>query len=173
MQQEIEQHPHVQSDWDALVAGARDGDVELSVSLQERLKPGIRVLLARKPLRNDPDTVLAAVLSSVINAVRRGAISNASELARATRAAIVEHVAPRLGMTRAMFATNPTAALDNHLSPRQRDMLRRFYVLAEEPTEICRAMGITMDEFTRAKSLARAAVAVGLMARRQSGSACA
>jgi hypothetical protein len=166
----IEQ-PQTKTDWDALVAGARIGDVEMCFSLQERLKPGIRVLLARKPLRSDEDTAVAAVLSSVVEGVRGGAIANASELARAARAAIADHVAARRPMARETSTASPTTALDAHLSARERDMLRRFYVLAQEPVEICRAMGVTMEDFMRAKSLARAAVAVSLAARRQTGTA--
>jgi hypothetical protein len=166
MQHVAAQQPSDQ-DWDRLIAGVRSGDPEMCFGLQERLKPGIWVLLARKSLKADGTAALQAVLSSVVGAIRRGEIAGAAELARATRLAIAEHVAPRRAAATAAEEANPVLALNTHLSDRERDMLRRFYVLAEAPADICRALGVSMDEFKRAKSLARAAVAVTLAARRQ------
>jgi hypothetical protein len=154
-------------DWDQLLAGTRSGDIELSVLLQERLKPGIRVLLSRRVLCDSEEAVMAQVLASVVDAIRAGEVHNRVDLARATRLSIATHVAPKHSAARENWTANPAAALNNHLSARERDMMRRFYVLAEDPNEICRAMGVTMEEFTRVKSLARAAVAVSLAASRR------
>ncbi|HET8547331.1 MAG TPA: hypothetical protein VFL57_04975 [Bryobacteraceae bacterium] len=173
MQQVVEQVVCVHAGWDELLAAVRAGDIQPGLTLQERLQPSIRVLLARKSLRDSEDKVMAEVLASVIAAVRAGQIQTAAELARATRLAIEERVAPRRSAVRETSSANPSAALETHLSARERDMLRRFYVLAQEPADICRAMGVSMEEFTRAKSLARAAIAVSLAARRKTGTACA
>jgi hypothetical protein len=169
MEPVLGQQAQVGTDWEALLAAARAGGVDPCVRLQECLTPGIRLLLARKPLRIEADVALAQVLASVVDAVRTGRVGCVSELAGVARAAITEHVAPRRPVAQATFAANPTTVLDTHLSARQRDMLRRFYVLGQEPADICRGMGVTMEEFTRAKSLARAAVAVSVISSRQSG----
>ena len=169
MQQVVERPP--QAEWQELLEGVRNGDMEPCVSLQERLKPGLRLLLARKCLRQSEEVVTAAVLSSVVESVRRGEIASAAELARAARIAIAAHVAPRRAPARETLAANPADALSDHLSVREREMMRRFYILAEEPVDICRAMGVTLEEFKRVKSLARAAVAVSLETSRRVRSA--
>jgi DNA-directed RNA polymerase specialized sigma24 family protein len=167
MQQLLETRAAVtENSWDDLLAGARAGDIEMTVAVQEKLKPGIRVLLSRRALNETEDVVMERVLSAVVDAIRAGEIRTRAELARVARLAISNHLAPRCPVARQSWTANPSAALNNHLTPRERDMMRRFYVLAQDPVEICREMGVPLDEFTRVKSLARAAVAVSLAASR-------
>ena len=169
MQQVSEQESRVQVSWGDLLAGVREGDVEMSLALQHRLKAGLRIVLARKALRDREETVMAEVLSAVLDLVRKGDVSSPEDLAKAARAAVTERLEPRRPVLSEKSVSTPSVALNTHLSVRERDMLRRYYVLAQDPAEICRSLGVSMEEFHRAKSLARAAVAVSLASMRNTG----
>lgn len=140
--------------------GSRDAIHELHLHFGR----GIRYLLTRQFGRDRSDILAQEVLADVIAAIGNGEVWQPERLpefvqmvVRRTIASEVHHSAPH-------FEPKPISEEDRiladrvlrSLTPRDREILMRFYCQEQSPDRICHEMGVTATQFRAIKNRAKA-----------------
>lgn len=171
-------------DWVALVKRIQAGDDTAEPELYSALSRALRFSIWRQLGPQDPDDVVHDVFIVAVDAIRTGRLDAPECLLgyvqKVTRNHIAGHIRERIRSRQqsADAAVQPDHAAPIHPGPEQallsqerigitrqalnrlrhrdREILRRFYVLAQTPEQICREMHLTADPFRLTKSRAKA-----------------
>jgi RNA polymerase sigma-70 factor (ECF subfamily) len=169
--------------WIELVAQIQAGDNVGSVGLYRTFSRGLRYFLLRELGSQDCDDLLHEILVIVLVAIRRGDLRDPNCVRafvwtiarRQVAAAVQQRVKSRqkeLGLECGSHvveqSNNPEMATISrereeigrkalqNLSPRNREILARFYLYEQTPEHICREMRLTSTQFRLYKSRAKA-----------------
>jgi len=195
-----------QPNWTAIVEGVRAGDAASMAELYRVLSKGIRLLICRQLGLEDLDDRVHEVFVIIVEAIQRGSLRDPERLMGFVRTVVIRQIGQQIKSrvrTRKQYA-NPEvivcirdargtpeqqlgrqervelmSAVLNEMSPRDREVLSRFYLHEETQQGICREMGLTETQFRLLKSRAKARFAdlgqkklhVGLESRIQSAAA--
>ncbi len=150
-------------DMDGVVKRIRAGEAAAGAELAELFSRGVSLLLTRELDANLVEPKIARVLELVADDIRRDASVTGEGLASAVRARVKRELS-ELRDSRAHF-TAPAEASEaagaagrealSKLSPEQKDLLRRHYILEQPRQQICAEMQIGEHEFRSLKSGAR------------------
>jgi RNA polymerase sigma-70 factor (ECF subfamily) len=169
--------------WIELVARIQAGDDAGSVGLYRTFSRGLRYFLLRELGSQDCDDRLHEILVIVLSAIRKGQLRDPQYLMAfvwtVARRQVVASIRQRthsrqkeLGLEFGSHvveqSNNPeTATISRereeigrkalqNLSPRNREILARFYLHEQTPEQICREMCLTSTQFRLYKSRAKA-----------------
>lgn len=172
------------ADLPGLVARVVAGDRQAEFELVDRFRKGVVVLARRhcRPLDPAADDIAQDVLMAMLERVRAGAIKEPAALPAYLRTAVVHAAAARYRPRREQSLDGPDrigerlpderadpasslaaqqlaaaiATLLGELSvPRDRELLRRFYLLEHDRDQVCAALGIDPGHFHRVIHRAR------------------
>ena len=131
------------TDLTALISASASGDEASLEALRQFLLPGVRTLLAH---RHVALPFAGGVLDLVLREVRDGMIRSQAELLDRTRRVLKE--------VSAGAQPDCPAPVQRSLppqSPRDREMMRLYYVDGESPLAISRRMNVSVDIFQSVK----------------------
>jgi RNA polymerase sigma factor (sigma-70 family) len=176
--------PLPEHDWSAIVNGIRNGDQAAMESLYGIFSRGFRYFLLRNLGPEDLDDKVHDCFVIVAQAIRNGDLREPERLMGYVRTVVKRQVAASIDVavhqrrTRADFEDTLFAVSDwrenpersviarqrteiarqvmESISARDRDILRRFYVLEQSQEQICAAMGLSYNQFRLLKSRAKA-----------------
>ena len=163
-----------------LIARIASGDRRAEAEFVRQFERGVRVLVRRHCRPADPivDDLVQDVLSGVLERLRAGAIHDAAALPAYVQSAVVyatsaeyrrrRPMQPESAIEQLTDPENPGSRLDavqlarllrNLLAemtvPRDREILRRFYLEEEDKDSVCRALAIDPGHFHRVMFRAR------------------
>lgn len=139
----------------------RSGDARAAEELVRFFLPGTRFLIQRRLGKSDVDDEARSVLAAAIRGIESDVSISAQQLTRMIRRFIQQRFSPnaRPGEPTCDKSNGPAiqAAADilGHLSPVERDALRRCYVLGESPEQFVGGLKLTLEEFRAIRSRAR------------------
>lgn len=168
----------------ALVVRVAAGERQAEVELVDCFRRGVAVLARRhcRPLDPAADDIAQDVLVAMLERVRAGAIKEPAALPTYLRTAVIHAAAARYRPRREQALDGPdrigerladeradpaaslaarqlAAAIATLLGeltvPRDRELLRRFYLLEHDRDEVCAALGIDPGHFHRVIHRAR------------------
>ncbi len=146
-------------DFHRLVTKIQDGDASAVDELTRLLDPGIRFFLSRSLHSSAVEQAVREVTLRVIKAIQNKELEDADRLLGYVRgvlqlricgAALELRKPPRRDSAGAR-----TADALRRLSDREREVLRRFYVLGQEESQILAEMNLTAFQFRSLKSAVR------------------
>lgn len=169
----------VYADWSDLVARIRSGETDGMEELYQLFSRGIRFYLVHQLGASEVDQRVHDTFVVVVQAIRRGELGEPDRLMGFVRtivrrqvAAYIDQVVHKRATQRAAPSESrresPEEAVAFHrrtelidrvlatLSDRDREILKRFYVLEQSQDEICAAMDLTETQFRLLKSRAKA-----------------
>jgi RNA polymerase sigma-70 factor, ECF subfamily len=169
-------------EWTRLVARIQRGDEDALSQLYQVFGRGIRFYMFRHLGSQDLDDRVHDAFLVVVNAIKKGDLRDPARLMGFVRTVVRRHVATRIdeivqtrreqvaidhGMVitdrthtpeeRAMVDQKIALMLDvlQSMSPRDREILTRFYLREESQEQICREMNLTETQFRLLKSRAK------------------
>jgi RNA polymerase sigma factor (sigma-70 family) len=171
-------------DWAALVNGIREGDEAAMAELYGIFAKGIRFFLLRNLGPDDLDDKVHDCFVIVAQAIRNGDLREPERLMGYVRTVVKRQIAASIDVavhqrrTRADFEDSMFSVSDwrdnpestvmarqrmeiarkvlNGISRRDREILKRFYVLEQSQEQICAEMGLSYNQFRLLKSRAKA-----------------
>jgi hypothetical protein len=137
----------------------RSGDREAVADWLQTFLPGVSFLIRRRLGKPDVEAEARSVLNDVLRKVRADASVTADQLPGLIRR-LISHLYPAISSE---YTGNPNAArvndaerILNKMSPLERDVLRRCYVLGEAPELILDGLDLTFEDFRKIRSRVRA-----------------
>jgi RNA polymerase sigma factor (sigma-70 family) len=171
-------------DWTATVERIQAGDPAAMAELYAVFTRGVRYLLLRSLGVDDIDDRVHDCFVIVTEAIRSGELREPARLMGYVRTVVRRHIAARIGdamLRRRNVVEFEDAVLDvsdkknnpeqnllasqraeiarrvfNGVSRRDREILRRFYLLEQSQERICSEMGLSYNQFRLLKSRAKA-----------------
>ncbi len=141
------------SNWDQLVDQIRDDDPRGLEHLYRDFSGGVRFLLSRQLGTINLDDELHSVLLTVAQAIRRGELCEPASLPGFVCTAVRRHIVRSSNeVDRKLEAMKQTLA---DVSPRDREILRRFYLQGQSREEICNDMDFPESQFRLLKTRVR------------------
>jgi RNA polymerase sigma-70 factor (ECF subfamily) len=159
------------------------GDRAAEGAVVAHFMPGVRALVRRhcRPSEPEVDDLVQDVLASVLQALRKGALADLQSLPGYVRATVVftvqahyrkrgrrgedeahegvaepvDHEHPAQAAQRAARIDAVRRLIQEMPVPRDRELLRRFYLQEQEREEVCQALGIEGSHFHRVLYRAR------------------
>jgi RNA polymerase sigma factor (sigma-70 family) len=169
--------------WVAIAAGVRARDPQAIEELYSTFQKGFRFLILRQLGQDSADDSVHSCLVIVVEAVQKGKLRDASRLPAYAATVVRRHVIERIRALRAernreteldhLTYVTPSPALDPEeaavrlqattlaakvlqaMSPRDREILRRFYLLGHSEEQIRVEMGLTANGFRNVKHRAK------------------
>jgi hypothetical protein len=141
-------------DWANLLLRVRSGDICAREELRALIRNGIDLLVRRRVPEVKRPVAAEQAIATVLRQVGDGLVQTEQEYAAAARQAVIDaagtHTAPPKS------APVPALhAITEDLSDMERDMLRRYYVLRQEPEQICATLHVPLERFSRARACFR------------------
>jgi DNA-directed RNA polymerase specialized sigma24 family protein len=139
----------------------RRGDAGAAEELVCIFLPGARFLIQRRLGKSDVDGEARSALATVIRGIESDVSITPQLLTRMIRQFIQQRFSPNKRPGDPPSAEPDGAAIQaaadilGHLSPIERDALRRCYVLGESPEAFVGGLKLTLDEFRAIRSRAR------------------
>jgi RNA polymerase sigma-70 factor, ECF subfamily len=169
----------VYADWSDLVARIRSGQTDGMEELYRLFSRGIRFYVVRQLGPDEVDDRVHDTLLAVVEAIRRDELREPERLMGFVRAIVGKQIADHSNraaerrtaesvVPNELRRDNPEEAVAFHrrtalidqvlatLSPRDHEILTRFYVQEESRDQICKEMGLTETQFRLLKSRAKA-----------------
>jgi RNA polymerase sigma factor (sigma-70 family) len=158
-------------DWAGTVDRIRAGDQLAMTELYGVFTRGIRYLLLRSLGVEELDDRVHDCFLIVTEAIRSGELRDPSRLMGYVRTVVRRHIAASIedaAFTVSDWKNNPEQNLQarqreeiarrvfNGVSRRDREILRRFYLLEQPQERICEEMGLSYNQFRLLKSRAKA-----------------
>src|SRR5713226_1691899 len=140
----------------------RTGDAGAVEELLRIFLPGARFLIQRRLGEFDVDGEARSVLATAIRGMQSDASIGPEQLTGMIRQLIQQRFAPGARPREATStgssapATQVATEILGHMSPVERDALRRCYVLGESPEAFVGGLKLTLEEFRAIRSRARA-----------------
>jgi hypothetical protein len=155
--------PDVRAHFDRLVQNIRVGDDSSADELGRLLRPGVRFFIARSLAAVQVDEIARDVILRVIKAIREQELQDPDRLLAYVRGVVqlricsagIEHRKPA---RRDLIDARLAGAL-RRLSGREREILKRFYVMGQAEEQILTEMSLSSSEFRELKSTVRAELA--------------
>ncbi len=150
-------------DFNRLVRNIRAGDAASADELSQLLDPGIRFFLIRSLHSAAVNQAVLDVTARVIKAIQAGELQDGDRLLGYVRGVIQLRICGadlelRKPPRRDSAGARTADALKG-LSDHEREILRRFYVLGQEESQILTEMNLSMFEFRSLKSSVREQIA--------------
>jgi RNA polymerase sigma factor (sigma-70 family) len=174
-------------DWADMVDRIRRGDQSAEEALFGRLRQGLGCIIGHRLGSWDKDAIedlTSVVLLEVLKGIRTGALREGAKLLGYTRTITIRVVAaeiearikarceePLVVESVGRYGESPEENLQREdrvaalrkalmtLSPKERDVLTRFYLDEQEPKQIMRDMGLTETQYRLLKSRSKAKLA--------------
>ena len=183
-------HPQLsaaETSWAGLVQAIREGGDEALTELYRVFSKGIRYYLCRQLGPQDLDDRVHDTFLAVAQAIRRGELRDPARLMGFVHTVVRRHVAGyidqsvtrrrrlaslEIGLSVLDPSADPEAAVIERqrreiagavlrqVSQRDREVLVRFYLREQTPSEICRVMRLSPTQFRLLKSRAKARFAI-------------
>jgi DNA-directed RNA polymerase specialized sigma24 family protein len=135
------------------------GDRDAAADLLQTFLPGTRFLIRRRLGKPDVETEARWVLDTALRQVQEESSVITEQLPGLIRRLICQRFPARsseyAGSSNAARVKDAKRIL-NKMSPLERDALRRCYVLGEAPELILSGLKLTIEEFRKIRSRARA-----------------
>jgi RNA polymerase sigma-70 factor (ECF subfamily) len=178
--QESAEATAVYVDWSGLVARIRAGETDGMAELYQLFSTGIRFYLARRLGPGPMEDKVHETFVAVVQAIRRDELKEPQRLMGFVEAIVLEQVehhieravrtkkAERRAVSNELRRENPEEIVAFHqrmelihqvlatLSPRDREIVTRFYLREQTQEEICQQMGLSETQFRLLKSRANA-----------------
>ena len=143
----------------SLLQQVQIGDKAAGEILVSLLRPGVAFFLSRSVRSSDVGSLTEKVLSYILETAQLGVAKSAQDLIRITLDAVhgicgeqVDTLASEARVSHEMMAN--IAALPN----RTREVLHRYYALAESSEDICTDMSLSREDFQRMKDEGKTAI---------------
>jgi RNA polymerase sigma-70 factor (ECF subfamily) len=166
----------------SVLARMHRNDAEAAEDLSRLLLPGLRIVVRTRVNPQDVEDVVQDTMVDVLSAIRNGQLHNPEALAAFSRTVAVRKCAACIGVLvnhRSRFSREETIAavspqpnpeqsamesqklaaaraVLSELSPKDREILRRFYLDEQSPETICAEMGLSFTQYRLLKSRAKA-----------------
>ncbi|HVX67482.1 MAG TPA: hypothetical protein VHA11_12805 [Bryobacteraceae bacterium] len=152
--------PDRRAHFERLVQGIQAGDDSSAGELGRLLEPGVRFFIARSLASVPVDEIARDVVLRVIRAIRDGELRDPERLLGYVRGVVQLRICGAgLGHRRPArrdIEDGRMAGALSRLSGREREILKRFYVMGQAEDQILAEMSLSSTEFRQIKSAIRA-----------------
>jgi len=137
-----------------IIQRIRQPDESGAADLRRLISPGLRLLLARRVGSNDADRMAEALVARIVSAIRAGGLGEPEHLLGFVRSAVNE-TRRETGEIDEIEQHGPLRDAMAELAPRDRDVLKRFYLERQSEDDIYRETGVELAEIRRIRSRVR------------------